>query len=106
MVGKVGNMSSRTTPLELAEPSALAAAMSGRDHSTRTVASITAALAEAAPSRYKPVSRALINDLCTGKRTSTHPLRAAAIERALGVPAGSFFAARGVQRPMDDGRAA
>jgi hypothetical protein len=100
LVGKVCKSERGTTTVRFTEPGALRSVMDERDHSCRSLAQMTEALERMDPQRYRASSYGLIGMVAAGKTRSIHDLRAAAIERALAVPAGSLFAARSVQRSV------
>lgn len=84
-----------------ADAPAFRAVLAEKNASCRMLASLTAALAAMSPEKYQASSHGQINHLANGRVSKTQPRRAAAIERALSVPAGSLFAAQSVQRSLD-----
>lgn len=90
--------------MKFVDASGLRQVMTEREHSCRTVAHLTKALEQMDPARYRSASHGLVGALAAGTTRSCHDLRAAAIERAVSVPAGALFADRAVKCQFDSSR--
>ena len=79
-------------PVTLRDPAALATAVEGSGMSRQRIAATTLGLRQWKPDRYDSVSDQTISNLINGATLGTTIKKAQALEEALRVPGGTFFA--------------